>query len=643
MKALPSQFDRGPLTTAVATPTCSSCCCCCCCLATTISTSSLLAQRINREGKKKRIPRATLYTTLAALYLPIVAAVMYFGSWAVAPLKNCQPFTGTLGDLSYEYQDCSAVGSLLSAIVLFGAPFFVLWFLYRRVQVAEPLRRAVLVTLLIALAFGLEFVIGAALILATAGIAYAILVPAMIAWVVTWYARHIGKEFSNDGAEPGAEPDGPALPPDGAPPPQETFLPVTPAVPALSRTLLPGASNNRHGIALRPQRAPLSMSDVRSIVHVGVPNSVISPWESASGGVGRVEEDARLAAIGESVERYCAAIIPLPLRFRDDVPSGECVDAAEWHLFTDAQRADPAFPFAGIYSDECPFTNAFSLQDNSEVWIPHPFVALRDDFQTGVPTSSGLAAGPTALQALLRAIQELIERDALMVTWLHSLPGRAIALPPELTAEVAPLHGDVRAFDLTPAYSPFPVIAVAGGIPQRGKWRYSLGVACRETWEAALEKAYLEWNQGVLFAGIYGKHADTSGIDNPRTVRTFDEHAMFYTLHPDRWPGLPFLARRDETHEVSVPGRPMSTASALRAVRNALRAHRIRVYYRDLTTIDADQLGVGVVRATSPDLAAIFAHQEWPLLGGLEGALASRYPWAPAGLPFPNPMPHPLG
>jgi len=385
------------------------------------------------------------------------------------------------------------------------------------------------------------------------------------------------------------------------------------------------------------------MSDVRGIVHVGIPNSVVSPWESASGGVGRVEEDARLAAIGESIERYCAAIIPLPLRPRATVPADVRVDPTEWHLFTDAQRRDPDFPFTGIYSEDCPLTNVLDLQNNREVWVPHPFVALRDDYQTGVPTSSGLAAGPTALHGLLRAIQELIERDALMVTWLHSVPGRAIAIPPELAAEVAPLHADVRAFDFTPVYSPFPVIAVAGGIRQRGKWRYSLGVACRETWGEALEKAYLEWNQGVLFAGIYGKHADTSGIDDPAAVRTFDEHAIYYTLHPERWAGLPLFARHDEIHEVSVLGRPMTIEKALRAVKDAFRTARIRMYYRDLTTIDADQLGVSVVRATSPDLAAIFAHQRWPLLGGLAEVLTSRYPWAPPDLPFPNPMPHPLG
>ena len=403
------------------------------------------------------------------------------------------------------------------------------------------------------------------------------------------------------------------------------------------------APNNRHGICLKPQRARLSMSDAQEIVHVGVPNSVVSPWESASGGVGRVEEDATLAAIGEAIERYCAAIVRVPSISPADAPPGARVDPDEWHLFTTEQRRDPAFPFAGIYSDECPVTNAFDLQDNREVWVPHPLITLRDDHKTGVPTSSGLAAAPTALHALLRAIQELIERDALMVTWLHSVPARAIAMPPALRDEVAPFGADVRAFDLTPAYSPFPVIAVAGGIRKRGAWRYSLGVACRETWEDALEKAYLEWNQGVLFAGIYGKHADTSSIDDPATVRTFDEHAIFYTLHPELWHSLPFFALRDELNDVSLPGVSMTTDDALGAVRTAFADHHIRLYFRDLTTVDADQLGVRVVRATSPDLAPIFAHQEWPLLAGLDDALASRYPWAPTGLPFPNPMPHPLG
>lgn len=366
----------------------------------------------------------------------------------------------------------------------------------------------------------------------------------------------------------------------------------------LSRSLLLQAPNNRHGISLEPQRAQVSLSDVQGIVHIGVPGSIESPWESAAGGIGRNVEDAQLAAIGESIERYCATLIQLPLKFKKSIPKNLQVDAQEWYLFSDKQRHEPAFPFNNIYSNDCLLTNVFDFQNNQEMWVPHPFVALRDDYQTGIPTSSGLAAGPTAMQAILRAIQELIERDALMMTWLHSVPARSIQVPSKYLDEVSALAGEVWAFDLTPAYSPFPVIAVAGGIQKRGKWRYSLGVACRETWTDALEKAYLEWNQGILFAGIYEKHVDASTINDPYKVKSFDEHAIFYTLHPERWHSLPMFSNTKHFYEVSVKGKKMDTEQALKIAKRALQNNEIRLYYRDLTTIDADQLGIRVVRAT---------------------------------------------
>src|SRR5690606_35189921 len=123
---------------------------------------------------------------------------------------------------------------------------------------------------------------------------------------------------------------------------------------------------------------------------------------------------------------------------------------------------------------------------------------------------------------------------------------------------------------------------------------------------------------GVLFAGVFEQHGDTEGIDDPATVRSFDQHAMYYTIHPDRWHSLPMFAARSDVGEPSVTGTPLATADALRAAKDALAQHHIRMFYRDLTMIDVEQLGLHVVRATSPDLASIFAHQEWPLIGGLE-------------------------
>ncbi|RRD07007.1 hypothetical protein EII34_00445 [Arachnia propionica] len=409
---------------------------------------------------------------------------------------------------------------------------------------------------------------------------------------------------------------------------------------ALSRLLMEGAVGNRHGLVLQPQRAQLSMADVEGIIHYGVPKVVDAPWESAAGGVARDEEGARLAAIGESIERASSAQAVLPMRPRRETPAPNRVDVEEFALFTPEQRADPAFPHGSLFDDECPYAIAYDLQDNSPWWVPQPFVTLQDPHHTGMPTSSGLAAAPTAREALLRGLLELIERDALMTTWLHGLPGRAVAPIQQHVAEVSRLGGEFTLFDLTPVYSPFPVAAVMGGIPKRGTWRFSLGVACRTSWEAAAEKAFLEWTQGVLFAGVYGEFVDVSELTEYRQVRSFDHHAMFYTRNPQLWPRLPILRHDGTLHPL--PVRELG-ADPLETARQSLARAGIRVLYRDITTIDAIQAGLHVVKTLSPDVAQIYAHEDWPLCGGVEEMLPGRYPERVQESVFPNRMPHPLG
>ena len=410
----------------------------------------------------------------------------------------------------------------------------------------------------------------------------------------------------------------------------------------LGAHLMQQAVGQRHGMVLPPQRAPLSMADA-DIVHYGVPRRIDSPWESASGGVARRERDARLAAIGETVERAASGLVRLPMRPRRDIPPDERIDAEDFALFTLDQRARPGFPHGSIYDPNCPYVEAFSLVDNSAVWVPQPFVSLQDPHRTGVPNSSGLAAGPDPHAALLRGVQELIERDALMTTWLHGLAGRAVTPPSPLVSEVARLSGEFTVLDLTPAYSPFPVAAVMGGIPKRGVWRYSLGVACKCDWESAVDKAYLEWNQGVLFAGVYGELADVSRIQKDTELHSFDEHAMYYTLYPELWPKLPILREKNAPYAPSLRTAPEDPRRALEVTRKALVDAGIRVYYREVSTIDAIQAGLRVVKALSPDMALIHSHDAWPFLHKVDDMVESRYPGRGAESQFPNLKPHPLG
>jgi ribosomal protein S12 methylthiotransferase accessory factor YcaO len=102
----------------------------------------------------------------------------------------------------------------------------------------------------------------------------------------------------------------------------------------------------------------------------------------------------------------------------------------------------------------------------------------------GLASPNGLAHGLSVEQALVTAIRELVERDALAVAWLHSLPGREVAPPVNWRVRIDGIHADVHLLDLSVAYCPWPVAAVAGSIPLRGRARYSLGAACHISWAA---------------------------------------------------------------------------------------------------------------------------------------------------------------
>lgn len=206
MKTLQTQFDDKRLSNAVATPTCSSCCCCCCCLATSIASSTLLAQRVAKEGEKHQVFNRHLLTVLAALFVPITGALVYFGFWTInLLLRTCTDktyeFSGSMGGSHYTVCTNPGAASIIPLLII--APFFVLLYLYARVRIENPLKRATLVTALIAIAFTAEFFGGAALILTGGGIfLYLIMVPIVVGWITAWYHHHIGKEISDFGVAP---------------------------------------------------------------------------------------------------------------------------------------------------------------------------------------------------------------------------------------------------------------------------------------------------------------------------------------------------------------------------------------------------------------------------------------------------------
>lgn len=402
----------------------------------------------------------------------------------------------------------------------------------------------------------------------------------------------------------------------------------------------------RCGICLPFQKVPANFCDISQTHNYSVPADGAEDWKTASGAISFDENKAILGAIGEALERYAGAVCPFDLFPFAGLPKEKLIDYGEFSLFSEAQYRTPDFLWKKPVQEKQYFGKVFSLYDNKTFYVPQELIGLgsRNNTPCVPSTSTGIAAHTNPFEAIFSALLEVLERDALTVYWLHSLGGREIPLEDVYTKEVQEKNGEVFCFDITQDWNPFPVILVCGYLLANGKKRISMGVACRENYQKAIEKAYLEWIQGCIFAGYYDALHQDIRLDNTLEVNSFDLHAVYYTKHPETWPDVPILKNRRPypftERNGSLAGK--SPDLKLSFLLNRLRRENIRLLYKDLTTADVQDVQVTVIRVLSPDLSLLHGDERLPFLGGKTRDAAWRYKDLEGGT-FPNPYPHPLG
>lgn len=414
----------------------------------------------------------------------------------------------------------------------------------------------------------------------------------------------------------------------------------------LNQLVLEMATGHRCGVTLPFQNIETTSADIKGLFNISLPKDSVQSWDSASGGLNRDKNLAVIGAIAESMERYSASIMNFPVKKLSAIKDTAVLSYDQFSLFLDEQYNNPGFVWEKINPKEAFFGEVYSVYDNEKVWVPQELIGLgtKSDKALVPSTSTGLAAHFDKYAALLLGIQELLERDALTVYWLNSLGGREIALDKKYTAPVENKFGQIFCFDITQIWNPYPVVIICGHLNQRNKKRFSMGVACRATYEEAIEKAYLEWIQGAIFAGFYDIYHPELTLRVPDDLIDFDEHAVYYTLYPQEWGKIPLLRKKFpyQSEQKTIP-QSLSRSEILRSLLSSLQVAGIKIFYRDITLPDVRQTGLTVVRALSPELSFIHGDERAPFLGGRTRDVAWRYPDLVGQAEFPNKYPHPLG
>ncbi|TCO47209.1 ribosomal protein S12 methylthiotransferase accessory factor [Kribbella antiqua] len=374
-----------------------------------------------------------------------------------------------------------------------------------------------------------------------------------------------------------------------------------------------------------------------------------NPFVSCSG-KGWTLTEARDSALGEALERY-AAMTWQPERKITSTYDG--LDRPGLHpqqlvLFADHQYDE--LPFQPWRPEtELEWVPAESLVTGEEVWIP--LLATHLGYRPPVPlfpaTSNGFAAGQGKAGATLRALLEVIERDAFMIAWSHQLPGRRVAaadVPEEQVRAIAATHAR-RGVELMVHLLPTDTaasVALAVAWSSRAPAAV-IGVAAALDPVAAARAAVLEAAQvrpllrsRLRFPAVRARMAELAA--SPSKVATLDDHDLLYA-DPSA-AGLQFLRE--------CPREPWPTKLAdgnLQSLVRSVAEVAPDVLAVDVTPPDVAGVGVQVVRAVVPGFVPIWFGASQARLGGsrlLEMPARIGLRSRPARLDELNLVPHPL-
>ncbi|MDV6239553.1 YcaO-like family protein [Trueperella bernardiae] len=389
--------------------------------------------------------------------------------------------------------------------------------------------------------------------------------------------------------------------------------------------------------------------------------------------------ETRLAAIGESVERYCSNLIDLkPVlhgSYRELLRKGVPVlSPAELVLFSDSQYQQPGFPFARFDQDlPIGWVEGTYWDDQSPVFVPASLVYVnwytnqyRHEPKINFPAFAGVAAGTSVDQAVLSGVSEIIERHATMVWWLNAFPLAHLELPQKyqnlFTDTKEPLRPALIHLDNT-----FNIPVFAGVVHNDTSKLTHVGFSCRSSVEQGALKA---WSEALtLQEGAYdlanpdGVHwtAIRQGLLPGRSYKKWRQDRRYLDDFRDDFKDVDDLLIQQEVfldpravERVKplldlTPTRPIGSVpeladSHLSTYVDRVNARGMRVITVDITSRDVASCGLHVVRTIIPGTVGN-TPAAFPYLGRhMVADEAVRLGWTETRLSEcdmnPFPMPH---
>lgn len=328
------------------------------------------------------------------------------------------------------------------------------------------------------------------------------------------------------------------------------------------------------------------------------------------------EDGAETAAFGEAVERFCSGSHQAELFIT--ATANELGDSA---LDLDAiprcsknELAHPACPLILPRKDQpIRWVRALSLMDGRVVFVPAvmSFLYLRFAHPAEhiwLPISTGCAAHISLEKAILSGILEVVERDAISITWLQKLPLPRIELN-DIPANLEPYWSALRQgaasiqpvfFDATSDIG-FPTVygvQVCSANPHA-----TTLVSCSTALDPAEAVAKVVRDMAHIRVAFRERHPIPERWDDFKDIF----HGAAFMARAEQAGAFDFLLQSGATrklHEFSKTSifPRESDREKLAAIVDRLRRMGLNAYVVELSTDEALRAGIRVVRVIIPGL-----------------------------------------
>jgi thiazole/oxazole-forming peptide maturase SagD family component len=358
------------------------------------------------------------------------------------------------------------------------------------------------------------------------------------------------------------------------------------------------------------------------------------------GGCGWSDEAAATACAGEGIERLFAyptdQDAAIESSYEDWLLDEPAIPPEHWVLFHPQQYGLDDFPFEPLMPPtRCRWVCFRDVLSGEPRWVPEEFAYLLPRPGCGhrfcPATSTGLAAGTAGQPVVMRALQEVIERDALLGAWWGAYPVEEFyqkaAWGAEESLRLQRPNLCWRFFRIQSPFSHHVTMVTVEGEDREG-FCHSIGSACRETRRASWIKATLEAVQGRHYVRHLRQERATEILQRP--LETFADHAIYYSLHRDELDRTLFNRARPASSGASHPDENLPVLCE-----RLIEKHPVLV--RNLTPpmLVGQRLDWRVVKVIVPGLQPLHGDERFAHLGG--------HLWLPRGLgEWSKVPPHPF-